>query len=100
MSRTKWIPVPAGTPATTCRSPRCGKVIYFAPHPGTGRPHPVDCSVPGGVEPSQTVGGVQRSLMDDPEAPEPRVGRGVSHFETCVSAGQFRRQPQDSPYRD
>lgn len=82
--------VPAGTEATVCRSPNCRKKIYFVLHPRTNRPHPVDCDVPGGEEPSVTAGGNQRALFDDPAAPEPHDGRGVSHFETCVDASRFR----------
>lgn len=65
------IPIPAGSPADECRG--CGAVMYWAPHPTTGRPHPVSIAFDGARAPSAT---------------EP--GEGHSHFSDCPKADRFR----------
>lgn len=68
------IPIPARTPQSHCSS--CGQVIYFAPHPGTGRPHPVSVN------------------HEEAEEPTPFAeGRGISHFSDCPTADQHRSRP-------
>jgi hypothetical protein len=65
------IPIPARTPQTHCSS--CGQAIWFAPHPGTGRPHPISTN------------------HEDAEEPTPFAdGRGISHFGDCPTADQHR----------
>jgi hypothetical protein len=81
--------VPAGTPLKQCRSEACLKPIFFIAHPRTGRAHPVDCNVKGGLRPSVYGHGVeQANLFGPPEVAHD--GRGVSHFETCPDAASFR----------
>jgi hypothetical protein len=97
MAERQWFVVPAGTQATTCRSGKCSAPIYFIKHPRTGRPHPIDCAVPGGSEPSlMASGGLQRGLFDPSEAGA-RDGRGVSHFDTCIDAARFRHLGDMAP---
>lgn len=68
---TALILIPARTPQTHCSS--CGQSIYFAPHPGTGRPHPVSVA------------------HEDAKEPTPFAdGRGISHFSDCPTADQHR----------
>ena len=72
MSTLRLIPIPASTPAARCKS--CGQAIYFAPHPTTGRAHPVS------VE------------HEDAEPPTPLTdGQGISHFADCPYAETHRR---------
>ncbi len=65
------LPIPAGTTPTACKS--CGQTMYFAPHPTTGRPHPISIMHANAVEPTATEGGF-----------------GISHFADCPSAAQHR----------
>lgn len=68
------IPIPARTAQTHCSS--CGQAIYFAPHPATGRPHPVS------------------TQHDEAEEPTPFAdGQGISHFSDCPTADQHRSRP-------
>lgn len=68
------IPIPARTPQSHCSS--CGQAIYFAPHPGTGRPHPVSVN------------------HEEAEEPTPFAeGCGISHFIDCPTADQHRSRP-------
>lgn len=70
----QFIPIPARTPQTHCSS--CGQAIWFAPHPATGRPHPVSTN------------------HEDAEEPTPfSDGRGISHFSDCPTADQHRSKP-------
>lgn len=85
----EWIVVKAGTPVKACRDQGCGKPIYFAVHPRSGRPHPVDCHVPGGLEPSVHAGDPLPSLFGEDLVAQ--NGRGISHFATCPAAEKFRR---------
>lgn len=65
------IPIPARTPQAHCSS--CGQAIYFAPHPATGRPHPISTN------------------HEDAEEPTPFAdGCGISHFSDCPTADQHR----------
>lgn len=65
------IPIPARTRPTECKS--CGQTIYFAPHPSTGRMHPISI------------------LDDDAIAPSPLLdGIGISHFADCPEADKHR----------
>lgn len=89
----EWIVVKAGTAVKSCRDQQCGKRMYFAVHPRTGRPHPVDCDVPGGMHPSAHAGEPLPSLFG--ESIVAQDGRGVSHFETCVAAAKFRAGVHD-----
>lgn len=72
MTTVHLIPIPAKTRATPCSS--CQQLIYFAPHPSTGRPHPISVKHPNAVEPTATDGGF-----------------GVSHFSDCPNAAQHRK---------
>lgn len=68
------IPIPAKTRPSKCRS--CDQTIYFAPHPSTGRVHPIS--------------------IEHEEAEEPTPfsdGQGISHFSDCPHADQHRRSP-------
>jgi len=71
-----WEIVPKGTPRSRCRSPECGKDIYWIERPRKNKPGtarvPVDCDVPGGEFPDSFS-----------------AGKGVSHFKTCVAANEF-----------
>lgn len=71
--------IPAGTPASQCRSRACRATIYWIAHPTTGRLHPVDCAYPDGAAPTAT-----------------EDGQGVSHFATCPDAPHFRRARRPS----
>lgn len=74
------IPIPARTPAAKCSS--CGQAIFFAPHPATGRPHPISIE------------------HEDAEAPTPFAdGIGISHFSDCPSADQHRAARATVPVR-
>lgn len=67
-----FIPIPARTPESFCRS--CGQMIYWAPHPSTGKRHPVSIK------------------HDEAEVPTPfHEGKGISHFADCPDAEQHRR---------
>lgn len=71
--------VPAGSPSSRCNGPDCDARVFWVvtnpKPPKKARRMLVDCSVPGGREPTAT---------------EP--GEGVSHFATCPNADQFRRR--------
>lgn len=70
----RFIPIPARTPASTCRG--CSEEIFFVKHPSTGRPHPVSIAEEGC------------------EAPTPLLdGQGLSHFSNCPAADRFRGKP-------
>lgn len=75
MPETRYIPIPADTRATTCRT--CPAVIYFAPHPSSGKSHPVSIdkkSFPLAKAPTTT-----------------EAGQGGSHFIDCPNAKDHRR---------
>ncbi len=84
----QWFVVPAGSAKSACKSPNCRKPIYFVLNARTGRAHPVDCDVPGGVTPSAPVDPAQLDAFTVVTAPHD--GRGVSHFDTCIDAERFR----------
>ena len=66
--------------------------IYFISHPFTGKPHPIDCDVPGGRRPSAHAASPdQGSLFEAGSTEATYDGRGISHFETCPDAALFRR---------
>lgn len=71
------IPIPAGTGASQCSS--CRQTIFWAPHPSTGKKHPVSIECGFGRAPSNVAD-----------------GRGVSHFSDCPNANDHRkpRPPQ------
>jgi hypothetical protein len=74
------IPIPARTPQSACRS--CGQSIYWAPHPATGRPHPISTN------------------DDEAEEPTPfHPGQGISHFTDCEFADQHRAPRATAPVR-
>lgn len=66
------IPILPGTKSSTCRF--CPERIYWAPHPSTGRDHPVSVKAPDAYAPSPTAEGL-----------------GVSHFSNCPGADRARR---------
>lgn len=67
----QMIPIPARTPASSCRS--CGQKIYWVSHPSSGRNHPVSIE------------------HEDAEAPTSLLeGQGISHFADCPNADQHR----------
>jgi hypothetical protein len=102
MSGPRWFKVPAGARSGTCSGLHCSATIYWILHPRTGRPHPIQCDLPGGARPSTCPeGAVQGSLFGSAEAgEEPRGGRGISHFEDCPDAARFRPPPVEGPAAD
>lgn len=75
MPETRYIPIPAGTPSVPCRS--CRAVIYFAPHPSSGRSHPIS---------------IDTKSFPNAKAPTPHdAGQGGSHFIDCPNAKDHRR---------
>jgi hypothetical protein len=73
MPKKFFIPIPKGTKPGKCRS--CPAVIYFAPHPTSGKLHPISIA--------------------DPECFAPTAetdGQGVSHFSNCEFAKEHRRR--------
>jgi hypothetical protein len=72
MPEKKMIVIPARTSKSKCRS--CGQLIYWAPHPASGRAHPVSVDDDDAVEPT--------GLLE---------GKGISHFADCPNADQHRR---------
>lgn len=84
----QWFIVPAGSRSSSCRGPNCHVLIHWMKHPRTGKPHPIDCTVEGGLQPSVHAGEALPSLFGD-QIPA-QDGRGVSHFDTCVDARRFR----------
>lgn len=73
---TAWFDVPPGSRAATCAS--CGAPIYWT-RTKNDRPMPVDVQVVGGCAPRG-------------DAALGTTGRGVSHFVTCATAIQHRRE--------
>lgn len=67
----RLLPIPAGTRATECTS--CRQPIFFAPHPTTGRSHPISIKHENAFPPTATDGGY-----------------GISHFADCKFAAQHR----------
>lgn len=89
-SAPKMIKVPAGTRPSYCRGPKCGKRIYFAHNPETGRLTPIDCDVDGGKRPSEQKQRGQLDMLVGGEA-EVYDGKGCSHFLTCSDVEMFTR---------
>src|SRR4051812_48023858 len=87
-ARATYYDVPAGTRASKCRGPSCGKTVYFITNPTTGRMVPVDCDVPGGERPSDTNDESQFDMLAGGLA-NVHNGRGVSHFATCRDVDMF-----------
>lgn len=86
----RFYDVPAGTKPTRCNGADCGRPMYWARNPTTGRAVPVDCDVEGGRTPSVNTNADQMGMFGvDAEVHD---GRGVSHFLTCVNAAQFSGQ--------
>lgn len=82
----QWYDVPAGTKHSYCKGVTCNKPIWWIMNPKTGRMVPIDCDVDGGVKPGPKVDKKQLDAF----GPVKEVrGRGVSHFTTCNSVGQF-----------
>lgn len=76
MTATRYIPIPAGTPATQCKT--CPATLYFASHPSSGKNHPVSIdtkSFPEAKAPTST-----------------EAGQGGSHFIDCPNAKDHRRR--------
>lgn len=67
------IPIPAGAQMKRCEGKDCGRVFYWAPHPKTGRNHPVSIDHASAKAPTATTDGV-----------------GVSHYGNCPNANDFR----------
>jgi hypothetical protein len=86
-----WLTVPAGTRPTECRGRTCRALIYWIEHPRTGKPHPVDCDVPGGEEPSRHSFSTEQGNVFSGEFEKAHDGRGLSHFASCPDAKAFRR---------
>lgn len=74
------ITVPAGTKPVTCR--RCRMSVYWVRI--NGFPRLVDCSVLGGIEPSEAADPQQVGLFGETEI---RDGAGVNHFDDCAPDG-------------
>lgn len=66
------IPIPKGTPEAKCRS--CQQLIFWSPHPTSGRNHPVSVADPDAKKPTKT-----------------EDGQGISHFADCPNADKHRR---------
>jgi hypothetical protein len=81
MAQSHLIPIPRGTGATQCR--KCKATIYFAPHPSSGRAHPVS------VAPAIAAACVEPTALLD--------GAGISHFADCPNADDFRSTKRGSP---
>jgi hypothetical protein len=69
--------IPPGTREAACR--RCHAPIYWITHPATGRPHPVSVA-PAKDERCERPSGTT-------------WGHGISHFDDCPFADEFRRSP-------
>lgn len=69
-----FLPIEPGTTPTACRS--CGQMIFFSPHPSTGKPHPISVqSHPASYPPTDTA-----------------YGSGITHFADCEFAASHRRK--------
>jgi hypothetical protein len=80
------IPIPAGSRPRPCRGETCTMRIYDAPHPKSGRMHPVS------VDP-----------VKDPRCCHPTSateGRGISHFAVCPDAESFRARWRERAARE
>lgn len=90
MSASAFYPVPAGTRVAQCRGLSCAKPIYFIRL--RGKPYRIDCDVPGGLRPSLVAFDAQQMglFANTTLAETPHDGRGISHFDTCADARQFR----------
>lgn len=78
------ITIPRGIESQPCRG--CGQPIYWAPHPSTGRAHPVS------VDPDIAQGCRRPTGSID--------GKGISHFANCPDADRFRKAPRKSTTGD
>lgn len=65
--------IPAGTRPQPCRGAGCRAAVYWVTHPRTGRPHPVSVAHPDAAAPTRA-----------------KPGTGISHFQDCVAADDFR----------
>lgn len=85
--------VPIGTRPSRCNGENCGKEIFFIMSPKSGRMMPIDCGVEGGRRPDpKPFDQSQLDLLRMETQPEPKPGRGVSHFTTCVDVDRFTRR--------
>jgi hypothetical protein len=78
--------VPAGHASARCKGSTCRAVVYWM-RDGE-RAVPVDCSVDGGIVPSETADASQIDLLSG-ATPEIRNGRGVHHMSVCPCAKEF-----------
>lgn len=78
--------VPAGHHSSRCRGSACGAIVYWL-RDGE-RAVPVDCSIDGGITPSETADASQIDLLSG-DAPEIRDGRGVHHMTVCPCKAEF-----------
>ena len=70
MTRVLAIPIPAGQGGQPCKL-GCGKTIFFAMHPTTGKMHPVSCN---------------GTILADARPPRRHhAGVGISHFTDCTA---------------
>lgn len=77
---TPLIVIPRGLEPVACRG--CGAQIWWAPHPSTGRAHPVS---------------VEYDIVPGCKRPTPSLdGAGISHFSTCPQADRFRKPKEQS----
>lgn len=81
MAKPIMIPIPIGTAGQTCT---CGEIMYKAPHPSTGRIHPVTVT-PGPPYSAETAEFCAHPTTE-------KAGQGVSHFADCIDAEQHRRR--------
>lgn len=91
----RWYEVPAGTPSRACRSKECGARLYFV-RTSYNTTVPVDCDVEGGKHPSAATDAAQTDAFGVP-GEKPRVGRGVSHFQTCADPELFTKRGDRGP---
>jgi hypothetical protein len=75
MTSNHLITIPRGLEAQPCSG--CGAPIYWAPHPSTGRAHPVS------YNPDVALGCRRPTPYLD--------GAGISHFADCPDADRFRK---------
>ncbi len=87
MNDVRFYTVPAGHHASRCSGATCRAAIYWIRE--NGRPIPVDCSVAGGVVPSETSDVGQIDVFST-DAPIIRDGKGQHHMGLCPDAAQFR----------
>lgn len=89
MNGTRWYDVAAGHSASPCSGSTCKTQVYWIRD--GGRSIPVDCSVEGGIMPSETADDSQIDLLSS-EPPVIRDGRGLHHMTVCENADEIRQR--------